>query len=362
MVQRLRIKGQPVFILMIFLTLLLSVPFQPALAALIETETVINPDRVKDTRVLLNQLMARGDVRTALLSHGINPAEMDARVAAMTDDEISAVANTMKDMPAGGMDGWTALALIVLGVVIVASFLILSLISGVVYGGIKVYEQNERKEQEYSKSTPYPAPPRVGPVPSVNPDEPWTGAWKVADGQASGVYILKQTGNSVVSTFESDFRVEAKVYGAMIVGAWYSTGSSTRNGFKAIIADDYLSFKGDINSQTFFTGQKIETKSAVVNVKDSGPWAGKWNVQGTSFASGLWVLKQEGETVTSTGESYYRVRGKAAGDKFEGDVILFGGNRKDIKFNFVLSSDGKSFDGYVEETTGTKRISGIKVD
>jgi len=268
----------------------------------------------------------------------------------------------MKDMPAGGMDPWTELALIILAVVIVASFLILSLISGVVYGGIKVYEHAEQKEQEYSKSTPYPAPPRVGPVPSVNPDEPWTGVWRVIDGQDYRFYVLKQTGNSVVSTSESDFRVEAKVYGAMIVGAWYSTGSSTRNAFKAIIADDFLSFKGDINSQTFFTCQKIESKSAVVNVKSSGPWAGKWNVQGASAASGLWVLKQEGETVTSTDESYYRVRGKAAGDKFEGDVMRLGANRRDIKFNLVLSSDGKSFDGITEETTGTKRISGIKVE
>jgi hypothetical protein len=37
MVRLLRKKGQPIFILMISLTLLISVPFQPALAALIET-------------------------------------------------------------------------------------------------------------------------------------------------------------------------------------------------------------------------------------------------------------------------------------------------------------------------------------
>jgi hypothetical protein len=85
-------------------------------------------------------------------------------------------------------------------------------------------------------------------------------------------------------------------------------------------------------------------------------------VQGASAASGLWVLKQEGETVTSTDESYYRVRGKAAGDKFEGEVMRLGANRRDIKFNFVLSSDGKSFDGITVETTGTKRINGIKVE
>jgi hypothetical protein len=268
MVRLLRKKGQPIFILMIFLTLLISVPFQPALAALIETEMVINPDRVKDTRVLLNQLMAREDVRTALLSYGINPVEGDARVAAMTDDEITTVATTMKDMPAGGMDPWTAIALMMLGLVILAIFLI----SGFVYAGIKVNEQNEQKKQEYLKSTPYPAPPRTGPVPSVNPDEPWTGIWRVIDGYDSRVYVLKQTGNSVVSTSGSDYRVEANVYGAMIVGAWYgSSGSRIKDNFKAIIADDFLSFKGDINSQTFFTCQKIESKSAAVNVKPSKP-------------------------------------------------------------------------------------------
>jgi hypothetical protein len=158
--------------------------------------------------------------------------------------------------------------------------------------------------------------------------------------------------------------VEAKVYGAMIVGAWYpSSAAGTRHGFKAIIADDFLSFKGDINSQTFFTGQKIESKSTAVNVKPSepsGPWAGKWIVQGSPLVSGLWVLRHDGETVISTDESNYRAKGKAAEDKLEGEVFRKVG--KNFKFNFVLSSDGKSFDGYIEEITGTKRINGIKVE
>jgi len=357
MVRLLRKKGQPIFILMIFLTFLISVPVQPALAALIETETVINPDRVKDTRVLLNQLMAREDVRAALLSYGINLVEAERRIAAMTDSEILQVKQAIEQLPAGGQVAFTeGFALIILAAVIVASILILLLISGVVYGGIKVYEYVEQKEQEYLKSTPYPAPPRVGPVPSVNPDEPWTGVWKVIDGQDSRVYVLKQTGNSVVSTPESDYRVEAKVYGAMIVGTRFDM---TKNNFKAIIADDFLSFKGDINSQTFFTCQKIESKSAAENVKPSGSWAGKWKVQGSPLVSGLWILRQDGETVISTDESYYRAKGKAAGDWLEGDVYR---TRNDLKFNFALSSDGNSFDGYIDETTGTKLISGIKVE
>jgi hypothetical protein len=262
MVRLLRKRGQPIFILMIFMTLLISVPVQPALAALVDTETAINLDRVRDTRMFLNQFMAREDVRTALLSYGINPVEVDARVAAMTDAEITIVANTIQDTPAGGGGGWETLALIVLAVVIVASFLIISLISGVVYGAVKVIEHGEKQEQEYLKSTPYPAPSRVGPVPTVNPNEPWTGVWKVVDGQASGVYALKQTGNYVVSTPDSDFKVEAKVYGAMIVGTQFNqiVNTQIKDNFKAIIADDFLSFIGDINSQTFFTGQKVESK------------------------------------------------------------------------------------------------------
>jgi len=356
------IRGcRTVFMGMTVLAFLIAIPVDRALAALVDTQaskTELDPEHF---RMRMKNLLAREDVKVALLHHGINPTEVEARIAAMTDKELSQFSGNVGALPAaaGGeimVFPLGILILILLGYVLV----ITGIISLGVYAGAKLGANlQKQQEEEYAKTTPYPAPPRVGPVPSVNPDEPWTGAWKVADGQASGVYVFKQTDDSVVSTPESDFRVEAKVYGAMISGAWFDR---TRNNFKAIIADDFLSFKGDINSRTFFTCQKIESKSAAVNVKPSGPWAGKWNVQGASSASGLWALKQEGETVTSTDESYYRVRGKAAGDKFEGDVMRLGGNRRDIKFNFVLSSDGKSFDGYTEETTGTKRISGIKVE
>jgi hypothetical protein len=45
-----------------------------------------------------------------------------------------------------------------------------------------------------------------------------------------------------------------------------------------------------------------------------------------------------------------------------GDVIRLAGSRRDPKLNLVLSSDGKSFEGSIEEATGIKRISGIKVE
>jgi len=252
MVRLLRKKGQPIFILMIFLTLFISVPFQPALASLIETETAINPDRVKDTRVLLNQLMAREDVRTALFSHGINPVEVEGRVAVMTDSEILQVKQAIDQLPAGGqvVPGEGLIVIVGLAILAFVVFLVL-LIWGGVYAVSKVQAQ---KEQEYSKSTPFPAPPRIGPVPSVNPNEPWTGKWKVTQGQFTGVYALKQNGNTVISTNDSDYIVDAKVYGAMI---WGNLGKRADE-FKATIADDFLSFKGDVDSVFSVEGQKIE--------------------------------------------------------------------------------------------------------
>ena len=52
---RLRKKGQPIFILMILLTLSISIPFRPALAALIDSQTFISeqgPDQVRCCQII----------------------------------------------------------------------------------------------------------------------------------------------------------------------------------------------------------------------------------------------------------------------------------------------------------------------
>ena len=58
-----RKKAQPVAILMIILTLLLSVPYQAAFAALVETETMLDMSRGQEARETLKQFMARQDVQ-----------------------------------------------------------------------------------------------------------------------------------------------------------------------------------------------------------------------------------------------------------------------------------------------------------
>jgi len=350
-------RCKSVFIGMTVLAALMATPLTYPLAAIISTEAFRSDPDSGQFKTRLIHLLAREDVRAALLQHGIAPAEVEARITALTDGDISENCGRMTELPAGGQAAayipiWLVL-LILLGYILVLT----GVISLGAYAGVKI---QEAQEAEYAQSTPYPAPPRVGPLPGVDPDEPWTGVWKVADGRASGVYVLKQTGDAVVSTPESDFKVDAKVFGATISGTSFDT---TRNSFKALIADDYLSFKGDLNSRTFFTATKVDPGQAINKPGPSGPWAGKWNVQGSPFASGLWVLKQEGETVTSTGESYYRVNGKGVGDSFEGEVLRLGPARTDLKFSIVLSSDGKSFSGHMTgEKGGVSQIHGAKID
>lgn len=113
-----RKKGRPVFILMAALALLTATPCEPALAALIGTETVMDSNGVSDLRARLRQLAAREDVRAALLAQGIDPAEAQARIEAMTDAELLQVAGHLDHLPAAG-DGLGVVIAVLLIVLIV---------------------------------------------------------------------------------------------------------------------------------------------------------------------------------------------------------------------------------------------------
>ena len=97
-----RKKVQPVAILMIILTLVLSVPHQTALAALIETETMVEMSHSQEARETVKQFMARQDVRSAIVSQGVDPLEADARLKSITDAEVIKLADQIDQLPAGG--------------------------------------------------------------------------------------------------------------------------------------------------------------------------------------------------------------------------------------------------------------------
>lgn len=121
-----RKKGRPVFILMVALALLISIPWEPALAALIGTDTVMDPAGARDVRERLKQLAAREDIRAALLAQGIDPAEAYVRIESLTDSELSQVAGHVDQLPAAG-DG---LGLVIGVLLIVLLVLVILKVSG----------------------------------------------------------------------------------------------------------------------------------------------------------------------------------------------------------------------------------------
>jgi hypothetical protein len=97
-----RRKAQPVAILMTVLTLLLSVPYQSAVAALVETETMLDMSRSQEARETLKHFMTRDDVRSAIVAQGVDPLEADARINSLTNAEVIQIADQIDQLPAGG--------------------------------------------------------------------------------------------------------------------------------------------------------------------------------------------------------------------------------------------------------------------
>lgn len=113
-----RKKAQPIAILMTILTLLLSVPYQSAVAALVGTESMLDMSRSHEARETLKQFMAREDVRSAIIAQGITPAEADARLDSLTDAEVIQLADQINQLPLGGDAIGLAIAVLVIVILV----------------------------------------------------------------------------------------------------------------------------------------------------------------------------------------------------------------------------------------------------
>jgi hypothetical protein len=98
---------------MIALTLFVSIPYQAAFAALVDSEAAMDFARGNDARDRVHQFLAREDVQAALRAQGIDPVEAEARVASLTDAEITRIANRIDELPAGGVLGLIILILVI---------------------------------------------------------------------------------------------------------------------------------------------------------------------------------------------------------------------------------------------------------
>ena len=82
--------------------LLIAIPYQPLLAAMVPTEATIYKIEAQDARDHLKTLISRNDIKNALISQGIDPDEAKARVDSLSYSEVIEVADKIEQLPAGG--------------------------------------------------------------------------------------------------------------------------------------------------------------------------------------------------------------------------------------------------------------------
>ena len=115
-----RRSAQSIGIMMTVLMLLISTPYQSALATLIHTETILAETHNQESREYLKQLLAREDVRSVLIAQGVDPQEAEARLSSLSDSEIIELANQIENLPTGqGVIGLTIGVLIIILLVVV---------------------------------------------------------------------------------------------------------------------------------------------------------------------------------------------------------------------------------------------------
>jgi hypothetical protein len=106
--------------------LLIAVPYQPVLAGMVGTETVLETARGQEARNYVKRVLAREDVRTTLMAQGIDPLEAKARVDSLSDAEVVRLAAQIEQLPAGANGGVDVVTIVIVAafVVCIALFII----------------------------------------------------------------------------------------------------------------------------------------------------------------------------------------------------------------------------------------------
>lgn len=113
---RQRSKSTGVFL--VFLMVLVAVPYQSVLAAMIETEATLDiTAKGQEARDQIKSILAREDAQAILTAQGIDPLEAMARVDSLTDAEAQRIADEIEELPAGG--NFLLTFLLVVGLIVV---------------------------------------------------------------------------------------------------------------------------------------------------------------------------------------------------------------------------------------------------
>lgn len=85
-----------------------------AQADIVNTSDYLERQAVEEQRTEIMTELQRDEVRQQLADMGVEPATLDARVAALSDIEVAQMAADMDQMPAGADMGATTLVLVII--------------------------------------------------------------------------------------------------------------------------------------------------------------------------------------------------------------------------------------------------------
>ncbi|MGM0638787.1 MAG: PA2779 family protein [Pseudomonadota bacterium] len=77
-----------------------AAPIAPG-SDLITTQAALNAEHGLADRERIHEILARDDVRDQLIEQGVDLAEVEARVAALSDAEAAQMADQLEQLPAG---------------------------------------------------------------------------------------------------------------------------------------------------------------------------------------------------------------------------------------------------------------------
>jgi hypothetical protein len=97
----------------------LTASFQaPVMAAMVDNNQLAMQAQLQVQRDEVRSLMARADVREAMLGYGVSSTDVDARINNLTESELLQIQDRLAQLPAGG-DGVLTAVVVILVVLVV---------------------------------------------------------------------------------------------------------------------------------------------------------------------------------------------------------------------------------------------------
>lgn len=117
------VTARPLSLALVLSTLLLGVSTATASASMVSTPHILNAGAAQQDRQAVLAFLSRTQVQQQMERMGVSARQAQARVAAMSDAQVHALAGRISQMPAGGDAGILGIAFAVFVVLLVTDIL-----------------------------------------------------------------------------------------------------------------------------------------------------------------------------------------------------------------------------------------------